>query len=95
MFITAVHKLAENCRYGVIQKEIIRDRLVAGIRDHGLSEKAKLNPRFKLQVYLKKLDYHKKGQYFLSLISESETHILYRFITHFLFLEMLMIMAYR
>ncbi len=41
-----------------------------------------------------------KSQYFLSLISESETHILYRFITHIvkyfkpLFFDM-MIMAYR
>ncbi len=34
-----------------------------------------------LQGHLKKLEYHEKGQYFLSLISESETHILYRFIT--------------
>ncbi len=41
-----------------------------------------------------------KNQYFLSLISESETHILYRFITQSeifqaLFLDILMIMAYR
>ncbi len=28
-----------------------------------------------------KFEYHEKGQYFLSLISESETHILYRLIT--------------
>ncbi len=48
-----------------------------------------------------KLEYHEKGQYFLSLISERETHILYRFITHrvkyfkHLFLAILMIMAYR
>ncbi len=34
-----------------------------------------------LQVHLQKLEYHEKGQYFLSLISERETHILYRFIT--------------
>ncbi len=53
-----------------------------------------------IQVHKKKL-YHEKSQYFLSLISESETHILYRFITHRvkylknLFLEILMIMAYR
>ncbi len=52
-------------------------------------------------IHLKKCEYHGKGQYFLSLISESETHILYRFITHGvkyfkpLFLEMLMIMPYR
>ncbi len=58
-----------------------------------------------LKVYrytsIKKIEYHEKGQYFLSLISESETHILYRFITHRvtyfkpLFLEVMMIMAYR
>ncbi len=30
----------------------------------------------------KKIEYNEKGQYFLSLVSESETHILYRFITH-------------
>ncbi len=54
-----------------------------------------------IQVHLKKFEYHEKGQYLLSLISESETHILYRFITHRgkyfkpLFLDILMIMAYR
>ncbi len=53
-----------------------------------------------IQVHLKKIEYHEKGQYFLSLVSESETHILYRFITQsdifqaFIF-EILMIMAYR
>ncbi len=30
----------------------------------------------------KKIEYLEKGQYFVSFISESETHILYRFITH-------------
>ncbi len=49
----------------------------------------------------KKNVYNEKGQYFLTLISESETHILYRFITHRvkyfkpLFLTILMIMTYR
>ncbi len=36
---------------------------------------------FILQVHLNKFEQHEKGQYFLSLISESETHILYRFVT--------------
>ncbi len=50
-------------------------------------------------IYKNKL-YHEKGQYFLSLISEGETHILYRFIAQSeifqaLLLEMLIIMAYR
>ncbi len=54
-----------------------------------------------LQVHLKEFEYLKKGQYILSLISESETQILYRLITHRvyylnpLFHEILMIMAYR
>ncbi len=53
-----------------------------------------------IQVHLKKIEYQEKGQYFVSLISESETQVLYRFITHRvkyfkpLFLEILMIMAY-
>ncbi len=34
----------------------------------------------RIQVHLKIKMYNEKGQYFLSLISESETHILYRFI---------------
>ncbi len=54
-----------------------------------------------IQIHLKKCEYHEKVQYFLSLISERETHILYRFITHIitylkpLFIDILMIMAYR
>ncbi len=67
-----------------------------------LTKKCFANPNFiTVQVHLKQLEYHEKGQYFLSLIIESETHILYRFITHRvkyfkpLFLEILMIMAYR
>ncbi len=47
------------------------------------------------------MKYHEKGQKIVSLVSESETHILFRFITirvkYFkpLFLEIFMIMAYR
>ncbi len=54
-----------------------------------------------IQVHLKKNEYHEKGPYFLSLISESETHILYKFITHrekyvkSLFLEIFIIRDYR
>lgn len=38
-FITDVHKLAEHCQYGVLLEEMIRDRIVVGIRDAKLSEK--------------------------------------------------------
>ncbi len=36
-----------------------------------------LTKYFFAPLYLKKIEYHEKGQYFLSPISESETHILY------------------
>ncbi len=47
----------------------------------------------------KKFEYHEIGQYFLSLISESETHILLDSLNRvkylkLLFLDILMIMAY-
>ena len=38
-YIMALYKLAENCDYGDLKEEMIRDRLVVGIRDTALSEK--------------------------------------------------------
>jgi hypothetical protein len=38
-FISAVYKLAEHCQYGTLHEEMIRDRLVVGLRHNGLSEK--------------------------------------------------------
>ena len=38
-YITALHQLAESCEYGNIKDEMIRDRLVVGIRDESLSER--------------------------------------------------------
>ncbi len=55
MFITAVHKLAENCQYGVLQEEMIRDRLVVGIRDHRLSERLQLDPELTLSKAITKI----------------------------------------
>ncbi len=56
--------------------------------------------KVQIQVHLKKLEYHEKGQDFLALFSESETHILYRFITQSEIFQafisrFFMIMAYR
>ena len=33
-----LYKLAENCNYGNLKEEMIRDRLVVGISDQQLSE---------------------------------------------------------
>jgi hypothetical protein len=38
-FITTLYSLAENCNYGALREELIRDRIVIGIRDLNLSEK--------------------------------------------------------
>ena len=38
-FITDLHRLAKHCGYGSLHNEMIRDRIVAGLRDAALSEK--------------------------------------------------------
>ena len=54
-FITAVHKLAEHCQYGILRDEMIRDRLVVGIRDHRLSEKLQLDSELTLVKAITKI----------------------------------------
>ncbi|KAK0146533.1 hypothetical protein N1851_014140 [Merluccius polli] len=41
-FIRALYELSETCDFGVIKNEHIRDRLVVGIRDKGLSRRLQL-----------------------------------------------------
>ena len=45
-FITDLHKLAQNCSYGALHDEMIRDRIVVGLRDKALSEKLQFGIRF-------------------------------------------------
>ncbi|GBO42515.1 hypothetical protein AVEN_85193-1 [Araneus ventricosus] len=42
-FITALYTLSEHCEYGALHNELIRDRIVVGIRDKNLSEKLQLD----------------------------------------------------
>ena len=37
-YITSLYSLVETCEYGVLHDEMLRDRLVVGIRDSALSE---------------------------------------------------------
>jgi len=39
-FIGSLYKLAETCQFGVLKEELIRDRIVAGIRNATLFAKA-------------------------------------------------------
>ena len=43
-FITALHGLAEHCKFGVLREEMIRDRIVVGLKDLALSEKLQMDP---------------------------------------------------
>ena len=42
-YITTVHKLAENCGFGALKEELIRDGIVVGIRDKRLSERLQMD----------------------------------------------------
>lgn len=42
-FITALYALAENCEYGALHDDLLRDRLVVGLKDSSLSERMQLD----------------------------------------------------
>ena len=49
-FVTSLYRLSEHCRYGDLRDELIRDRIVVGLRDSTLSEKLQLNPNLTLEA---------------------------------------------
>ena len=48
-YITCLYNLVENCEYGDLKSEMIRDRLVVGIRDSSLSERLQTEAAFTLE----------------------------------------------
>ena len=48
-YIMVLHNLAARCNYRELEAEMIRDRLVVGIRNSSLSERLQLNPDLTLQ----------------------------------------------
>ena len=48
-YIMALYTLAANCNYGALETEMIRDRLVVGIRDNSLSEHLQLDAELTLE----------------------------------------------
>lgn len=48
-FHTVLHCLAEHTGYGALHDEIVRDRLVVGLRDKRLSEQLKLDPELTIE----------------------------------------------
>ena len=48
-FVTALYGLAEHCEYAALHDEMIRDRIVVGLRDAKLSESLQLDPELTLE----------------------------------------------
>ena len=48
-YITDLYSLAQTLQYGAMKDELIRDRIVVGIRDKKLSQKLQLIPKLTLQ----------------------------------------------
>lgn len=48
-FIQDLHKIAADCKFGVLTDELIRDRIVAGVGDESLSEELQSKPDLTLE----------------------------------------------
>ena len=48
-FITDLHCLADHCEFGILKDELIRDRIVVGLKDKKLSEKLQLDSKLTLE----------------------------------------------
>ena len=53
-FITALYSLAEHCEFGALREELIRDRLVVGLRDAKLSEALQMDSDLTLSTAITK-----------------------------------------
>ena len=51
-YTTALHTLAETCEFGSLKEDLIRDRLVCGIRDNSLRKKLLQEPKLTLDKCL-------------------------------------------
>ena len=54
-YIMVLYDLAENCDYGTMKDEMIRDRLVVGIRDDSLSQKLQMDASLTLEKAKKEI----------------------------------------
>ena len=48
-FITTVYNLADNCEFGALTDELIRNRIIVGISDNALSERMQIVPDLMLE----------------------------------------------
>ena len=48
-FVTELYRLARTCNYGNLTNEMIRDRIVTGIRDRAVAERLQMDPELTLE----------------------------------------------
>ena len=54
-YVAALYELVETCEYGTLKDEMLRDRLVVGIRDSALSDKLQLDATLTLESAKKQI----------------------------------------
>ncbi|KAJ8969761.1 hypothetical protein NQ314_001598 [Rhamnusium bicolor] len=54
-YITELLKLVRNCKYGELSEELIRDRLVVGIKDRDLSERLQMDEELTMQKAIQRV----------------------------------------
>ena len=52
-FIESIYELAETCQFGPLKEELIRDRIVVGIRNAALSQKLMQDEKLTLEKAVK------------------------------------------
>lgn len=72
-FITDVHRLAQHCKYRALEEEMIRDRIVVGIRDNKLSERLQLDPELTLAKTITQVRQYEEVKKQQPLIRQNET----------------------
>ena len=50
-----LHEMADQCKFGEMRKQLVRDRLVVGIRNRALSEQLQLDSELTLEMGVKKI----------------------------------------
>ena len=58
-YVVAISKSAENCNFGQLREEMIRDRIVIRMLDQFLSERLQLDPNFTLKKAIDQLETQK------------------------------------
>ena len=50
-----LHKMVDKCKFGEMRMQLIRDRLIVGIRNRVLSEQLQLDSEITLEMAVKKI----------------------------------------